>query len=157
MDADENKDGGNRGRAVRGKAGQTAEEAADSLERQRIRYEDELRRAGIDVRPTNEIEDANRPKCYCCDNPIMRNSCDYNSRLMSSSMGVFQISTFLLLIQAFCVDMCIGSYLTWYPTVMYDTFNQGFVYSSLQMAMTGMFCKGFEIFVMYFGVVFCFK
>lgn len=65
-------------------------------------------------------------------------TCDWDEGIMSSSMGIFQISTFFLNIQSFCINIVLALYLTWYPTIMYDAFGQPFIISSLQMMITGM-------------------
>lgn len=123
VDGTEEKDG----RPIRG---------GNAAAKHKIRYENELRRAGLD--PDAVSEQGDRPRCDCIQNPIVKNSCEFNHRLLSSSMGVFQIATFLLLIQSFAVDLCVGCYLTWYPMVMYDAFNQRYFVSGLQMMVTGM-------------------
>merc|ERR550539_433458 len=56
---------------------------------------------------------------------------------MTSSVGMFQISTFLLNIESFLTNLCLAIYFSWYCMAVRDDLDLDFIYSSIQMGITG--------------------
>jgi len=69
-------------------------------------------------------------------------SCRYHSDIMSRSMGMFQLSTFLLNIESFLTNICLSIYFCWYCTVMETDFEQSFITSTGQMSVSGVVVVG---------------
>eukprot|EP01084_Bolivina_argentea_P089179 160958_1 len=63
--------------------------------------------------------------------------CKYNRFIMSGSIVMFQLNTFLLNIESFLLNLCLSIYFTWYCMCIYNDLNQSFIISSIQMGITG--------------------
>lgn len=63
--------------------------------------------------------------------------CRYRVETMSASMGMFQVSTFLLNIESFMTNICLSIYFCFYCTVMETDYEQRFIKSAGQMSITG--------------------
>jgi len=63
--------------------------------------------------------------------------CRYRLDVMSGSMGMFQISTFLLNIESFLTNICLSIYFCFYCTCMETDFGWQFVKSAGHMSVCG--------------------
>ena len=68
--------------------------------------------------------------------------CRYSADIMSESMGMFQLSTFLLNIESFLTNICLAIYFSWYCTVMETDFGHKFMMSAGQMSIAGVVVVG---------------